>query len=99
MYRCSRLLVMLLVTAPLAGLRPVHTQLIGHGGPVRAIAVSVNGKTVLSGSFDTAAIRWSLATESAEQVLRLHADAVNAVVCLSEIRLAHTDDEVRREMA
>jgi cytochrome c len=88
MYRCSRLLVMLLVTAPLAGLRPVHTQLIGHGGPVRAIAVSVNGKTVLSGSFDTAAIRWSLATESAEQVLRLHADAVNAVAFLGEARMA-----------
>jgi cytochrome c len=88
MYRCSRLLVVLLVTAPLAGLRPVHAQLIGHGGPVRAIAVSVNGKTVLSGSFDTAAIRWSLATESAEQVLRLHADAVNAVAFLGEARMA-----------
>src|SRR5690349_24668332 len=88
MYRCSRLLVMLLVTAPLAGLRPVHTQLIGHGGPVRAIAVSMDGKTVLSGSFDTAAIRWSLVTESAEQVLRLHADAVNAVAFLVEARMA-----------
>ncbi|WP_349253733.1 c-type cytochrome [Bradyrhizobium sp. CB82] len=74
------------MAAPLAG--PVHAQLIGHGGPVRAVAVSVDGKTVLSGSFDTAAIRWSLATESAEQVLRLHADAVNAVVFLGETRMA-----------
>ena len=39
-----------------------RAQLAGHGGPVRAIAVSVDGRTVLSGSFDTAAIRWSLAS-------------------------------------
>ncbi|MBR0690126.1 c-type cytochrome [Bradyrhizobium manausense] len=83
-----RLSVVLLAAAPLAGLRPASAQLIGHGGPVRAIAVSVDGKTVLSGSFDTAAIRWSLATESAEQVLRLHADAVNAVAFLDEARMA-----------
>jgi cytochrome c len=83
-----RLAVVLVLAAPLAGLRPVHAQLIGHGGPVRAIAVSVDGKTVLSGSFDTAAIRWSLVTESAEQVLRLHADAVNAVAFLDEARMA-----------
>jgi cytochrome c len=80
-----RLSVAFLVAVPLAGL---HAQLIGHGGPVRAIAVSVDGKTVLSGSFDTAAIRWSLATESAEQVLRLHSDAVNAVAFLGEARMA-----------
>jgi cytochrome c len=48
----------------------------------------VDGKTVLSGSFDTVAIRWSLVTESAEQVLRLHADAVNAVAFLDEARMA-----------
>ena len=83
-----RLSVLLLVGALLAGPRPAHAQLIGHGGPVRAIAVSVDGKTVLSGSFDTAAIRWSLATESAEQVLRFHADAVNAVAFLGEARMA-----------
>jgi len=53
-------------------------QLSGHGGPVRALATSADGKSVLSGSFDTSAIRWSLATESAEQVLRFHSDAVNA---------------------
>src|SRR6266700_3554333 len=63
-------------------------QLSGHGGPVRAIAVSADGKTVLSGSFDTAAIRWSLATESAEQVLRFHSDAVNAVAFLGDGRMA-----------
>src|SRR3954447_13749378 len=64
-----------------------QAQLIGHGGPVRAIAVSADGATILSGSFDTAAIRWSLATESAEQVLRFHSDAVSAVAFLKDGRM------------
>src|SRR5712672_3242492 len=59
-------------------------QLSGHGGPVRALAISADGKSVISGSFDTSAIRWSLATDSAEQVLRFHSDAVNAVVFLQD---------------
>jgi cytochrome c len=84
----ARLPTLLLLAALLAGLWPAHAQLMGHGGPVRAIAVSADGKTVLSGSFDTAAIRWSLASEAAEQVLRFHADAVNAVVFLGGTRMA-----------
>jgi cytochrome c len=63
---------------------PTQAQLTGHGGPVRAIAISRDGSSVLSGSFDTAAIRWSLRTESAEQVLRFHSDAVNAVAFLKD---------------
>src|ERR1700761_5358572 len=65
----------------------VQAQLTGHGGPVRAIAVSSDGYSILSGSFDTAAIRWSLMTESAEQVLRFHSDAVNAVAFLKDGRM------------
>ncbi|HKU07203.1 MAG TPA: c-type cytochrome [Bradyrhizobium sp.] len=67
---------------------PLQAQLVGHGGPVRSIAISADGKNVLSGSFDTAAIRWSLASGSAEQVLRFHADAVNAVAFLRDRRMA-----------
>src|SRR5438034_684940 len=55
-------------------------QLRGHGGPVRALAISPDGQTAVTGSFDSTAIRWSLARNAAEQVLRFHADAVNAVV-------------------
>lgn len=54
---------------------------------MRAIAISSDGNSVLSGSFDTAAIRWSLKTESAEQVLRFHADGVNAVAFLMDGRM------------
>ena len=58
---------------------PANAQLRGHGGPVRALAISPDGATALSGSFDTSAIRWSLTRNAAEQVLRFHESAVNAV--------------------
>src|SRR5215468_2818138 len=83
-----RLFAVVLAASLFPVLPPAHAQLMGHGSPVRAIAVSGDGKTVLSGSFDTAAIRWSLATEAAEQVLRFHSDAVNAVAFLGEARMA-----------
>jgi cytochrome c len=63
-------------------------QLRGHGGPVRALAVSSDGQTAVTGSFDSTAIRWSLSRNAAEQVLRFHADAVNAVVLFRDGRAA-----------
>src|SRR4051812_28419982 len=63
-------------------------QLRGHGGPVRALAMSGDGQSAISGSFDSTAIRWSLTRNAAEQVLRFHADAVNAVALLGEGRAA-----------
>ena len=80
---CAALLVMLSLTAGSA-----LAQLRGHGGPVRALAVSPDGQTALTGSFDFTAIRWSLAHNAAEQVLRFHADAVNAVALLGDGRAA-----------
>ncbi len=77
------------------GVEAALAQLSGHGGPVRALAISSDGKSVLSGSFDTSAIRWSLATESAEQVLRFHSDAVNAVVFLPDGRMATAGADAR----
>ena len=68
----------------LAGGVTAHAQLRGHGGPVRALAVSPDGATAISGSFDTSAIRWSLTHNAAEQVLRFHDDAVNAVALLHD---------------
>jgi cytochrome c len=71
----------------LLGLTPAHAQLRGHGGPVRALAVTPDGKTAMSGSFDTSAILWSLANNAAEQVLRFHDGAVNAVAILPDRRI------------
>src|SRR5581483_9660653 len=78
-----------LVAAMLAAASgPAAAQLRGHGGPVRAIAISADGQRAVSGSFDATAIRWSLSRGVAEQVLRFHADAVNAVAFLQDDRLA-----------
>jgi cytochrome c len=65
-----------------------QAQLRGHGGPVRALAISPDGSRAISGSFDTSAIRWSLARNVAEQVMRFHDDAVNAVIWLKDGRIA-----------
>jgi cytochrome c len=65
-----------------------HAQLRGHGGPVRALAVSSDGTHAVSGSFDTAAIRWSLTRNVAEQVMRGHDGPVNAVAFLKDGRIA-----------
>jgi cytochrome c len=66
---------------------PALAQLRGHGGPVRALAVTPDGATAISGSFDSSAIRWSLARNSAEQVLRFHESAVNAVAVAPDGRI------------
>jgi cytochrome c len=77
----------LLVILPL-GMPTAFAQLRGHGGPVRALAISSDGQTAVTGSFDSTAIRWSLTRNAAEQVLRFHADAVNAVVLFRDGRAA-----------
>jgi cytochrome c len=82
--RCLIWCVMLVGAAAVRG--PAEAQLRGHGGPIRALAVSTDGATALSGSFDASAIRWSLRDNLAEQVLRLHESAVNAVAILNDGR-------------
>jgi cytochrome c len=77
----------LLIVLPV-GVTAASAQLRGHGGPVRALAISADGKSAISGSFDSTAIRWSLTRNAAEQVLRFHADAVNAVAFLRDGRAA-----------
>jgi cytochrome c len=67
---------------------PAAAQLQGHGGPIKSLAISADGTFALSGSFDTSAIRWSLQKNSAEQVLRFHESAVNAVVVIAGGKLA-----------
>jgi cytochrome c len=73
----------------------VHAQLRGHGGPVRALAISPDGTQAVSGSFDTAVIRWSLQKNAAEQVLRFHDGAVNAVALLKDGRIATSGEDAR----
>jgi cytochrome c len=81
----------------LAALLPgaAQAQLRGHGGPVRALAISADGREAISGSFDSAVIRWSLSANAAQQVLRFHDGAVNAVAFLKDGRIASTGDDGR----
>ncbi len=87
--------IYLIGCALFAGLAPAQAQLRGHGGPVRALAVSSDGATALSGSFDTSAILWSLQRNAAEQVLRLHDGAVNAVAFLKDGRAVTAGEDAR----
>ena len=62
---------------------------------MRAVAVSPDGKSAITGSFDTSAIRWSFERNAAEQVLRFHENAVNAVAILKDGRLATGGEDGR----
>jgi cytochrome c len=86
--RLALLTLAMLLVVPVLGTSAAIAQLRGHGGPVRALAISPDGATAVSGSFDSTAIRWSLTRNAAEQVLRFHADAVNAVALLGDGRAA-----------
>lgn len=85
--------VFLLLALPLAG--AAQAQLRGHGGPVRALAISEDGSQAISGSFDSAVIRWSLSANTAQQVLRFHDGAVNAVCFLKDGRIASAGEDGR----
>src|SRR5262245_3762904 len=74
---------------------PALAQLPGHGGPVRAVAVSPDGNHAVSGSFDTTVIRWSLTSGTAEAVLRFHDGAVNAAVFLKDGRIATSGEDTK----
>jgi cytochrome c len=91
MMRLMLRLLLLVVLVPVTA----QAQLRGHGGPVRALAISPDGKSAVSGSFDTTVIRWSLANEAAEQVLRFHEGAVNAVAFLPDGRMATAGEDRR----
>jgi len=88
--RCTIIVVVLCALTAHA-----HAQLRGHGGPVRAVAVSPDGKSAVTGSFDTSAIRWSFERNAAEQVLRFHESAVNAVAILKDGRLVTGGEDGR----
>ncbi|WP_336488710.1 c-type cytochrome [Methylobacterium nigriterrae] len=83
--------LLLLLVAP----APALAQMRGHGGPVRALAVTQDGRTAISGSFDQSAILWSLDDGTARQVLRFHEGAVNAVAALPDGRFATGGEDGR----
>ena len=87
--------VPLLTLVALTAAAPVQAQLRGHGGPVKALVVTADGRTALSGSFDTSAILWDLERNAARQVLRFHDGAVNAAAVLPDGRFATSGEDAR----
>lgn len=74
---------------------PAKAQMRGHGGPVRAIAVSPDGRTAISGGFDQTAILWDVDAGVARRVLRFHDGAVNAVAAFTDGRFATASEDGR----
>jgi cytochrome c len=89
------IIAVLTLALALALMATAQAQLRGHGGPVRALAISSDGKLAVSGSFDTSAIRWSLERSAAIEVLRFHEGAVNAVAYLPDGRAATAGEDGR----
>ena len=84
-----------LALASLCGASATLAQLRGHGGPVRAVAVSEDGLHALTGSFDSSAILWLLTSNKAEAVLRFHDSAVIALAFLRDGRMVTAGEDAR----
>ncbi|MCA3644965.1 MAG: hypothetical protein IOC54_04805 [Methylobacterium sp.] len=69
-------------------------DLRGHGGPVRAIVATADGR-IATASFDTTIIRWVPARGVAETVLRGHEGAVNALIALPDGGYASAGEDRR----
>lgn len=75
------------ITLAAAFALPLPAQdLVGHGGPVGALAVQ-EGRA-LSGGFDTRTILWDMGSGAAQLVQRFHEGNVTAVAFLPDDRLA-----------
>ncbi len=69
-------------------------ELLGHGGPVRALAL-LPGGGLASAGFDAAVIWWHPASGQAQRVARWHGGAVNALAALPDGRLASAGEDGR----
>jgi len=75
---------------------PAATRnLVGHGGPVRGLAINADGTHALSASFDYSAILWDLGARPPEAVQRLlgHDGPVNDAVFLPDGRVLTGSDD------
>jgi len=78
-----RLLAAILLSATPAAADSGYARLDGHGGPVKGVAVSADGKSALTASFDNSVGLWSLGDEAAEPIwLEGHEAAANSVLFL-----------------
>ena len=74
---------------------PAAADMIGHGGMVRALAISPDGRIVLTGSFDYTARLWDFVEQNEVAELNEHLGPVNAVAFLPDGRRALTVSDDR----
>jgi cytochrome c len=79
--------LLLLLLLPVA---VAHADFLGHGGPVRTLALSPDGGRLLSGGFDYSVRLWEFGTQSELAVLQGHDAPVNVVAFLPDGRRALT---------
>ncbi len=83
-----------------AGPQAANGELLGHGGFVKGVAATPDGRYALTGSFDYTLIFWDLADQRALEVLDRHRASVNAVAFLPDGRgLSASDDGTLRVWA
>lgn len=68
-------------------------DLLGHGGMVRAIDFSADGRRVVTGSFDFTAIVWEFEDQREIAVLDGHAGPVTSVAYLADGRVVTAGDD------
>jgi len=88
LHRLPLLLALLLAGPALA------QPLLGHGGPIRALASLADGRLASAG-FDQAIILWQAEAGRAERVLRWHGEAVTALAALADGGLASAGEDGR----
>jgi cytochrome c len=72
---------------------PALADLVGHGGIVRAVAVSPDGRRVATASFDYSARLWDFAQQTELVALEGHAGPVNAIAFVDTARAVSASDD------
>ena len=87
--RAGALILSLLMGAPaVAGADGGYASLEGHGGPVKGVAISPDGRYALTASFDYSVGLWDLQANTLVRWLEGHEAAANAVAFLPDGRHA-----------
>jgi cytochrome c len=96
MKRIGRIAIGAMILGMIAGgLSSSQADMVGHGGMVRALAVSPDGSRVLTGSFDYSAKLWSFDEQKELADLNEHQGPINAVAFLPDGKRALTASDDR----
>ena len=83
-----------LAVIALTALTPAYADLVGHGGMVRAVDFSADGKRVVTASFDYTAIIWDFEDQQQVTVLEGHEGPVTNARFLPDGRVFTTSDDM-----